>query len=326
MAKTSRATKATRSAHRGFCWRFLVPYYWPIWILVGLLWLLGKLPYASRFRLGAWLGRKMYRLAGSRRRLALANLTIAFPNLSPDARADMALRHFESFGIAIMETTFVWWGRHRRESDPKRNERQHVRYIGLEHLHAAQAKGKGVLVLAPHFTHLDVTTLFISLVTDLYPVYRPNDNPVLEYVMTSGRTVGTEPNHIHYQDTRAIVKALKQGKSLGYLPDQRYRGKGHLKVPFFGRDAKSHSATSKLAKMTGCAVVPTFTRRVGTEYEVYFYPALDGFPSGDDFADTARLHALYEAEINQNPSQYLWVHNRWDLSKREISSLLNQSV
>lgn len=326
MAKTSRATKAARSAHCGFSWRFLAPYYWPIWILVGLLWLLGRLPYASRFKLGAWLGRQVYRLAGSRRRLALANLTIAFADLSPKEREAIALAHFESFGIAIMETTFVWWGRHRRNKNPQQNERQYVRYIGLEHLYAAQAQGKGVLVLAPHFTHLDVTTLFISMVTDLYPVYRPNDNPVLEYVMTKGRTVGQHPNHIHYQDTRTIVKALREGKSLGYLPDQRYRGKGHINVPFFGREAKSHSATSKLAKMTGCAVVPTFTRRIGTRYEVYFYPALDSFPSGDDVADTARLHALYEAEIKQNPSQYLWVHNRWDLSKREITALLANSV
>jgi KDO2-lipid IV(A) lauroyltransferase len=195
------------------------------------------------------------------------------------------------------------------------NEQQYVQYIGLKNLKDAEAKGKGVLVLAPHFTHLDATTMFISFVTDLYPVYRPNDNPVLEYVMTSGRTVGNKSDtHIHYHDTRSIIKALRAGHSLGYLPDQRYRGKGHINVPFFGHPAKSHSATSKIAKMTGCAVVPTFTRRIGTRYEIHFLPALENFPSGDDFEDTLRLHKLYEEEIRQNPSQYLWVHNRWDLA------------
>jgi len=101
------------------------------------------------------------------------------------------------------------------------------------------------------------------------------------------------------------------------LPDQKYRAKGSVKVPLFGQEAPSNPATSKIAKLTGCVVIPAFTRRITTDqgirYEVEFLPALEQFPSDDDYQDTLRLHALYEEAIRQTPEQYLWVHNRWDL-------------
>ena len=115
-------------------------------------------------------------------------------------------------------------------------------------------------------------------------------------------------------DTRSMLKILKNGEAMAILTDQRYRKKGRLIVPFFGHDAKSNPAASKIAKLTNCLVVPTFTRRTDSfHYEMSFLPALEDFPSGDSHEDTLRLHQLYEEEIKANPAQYLWVHNRWDI-------------
>jgi KDO2-lipid IV(A) lauroyltransferase len=310
------APKHAPDFHRGF----LHPRYWGIWTGLGVLWLLSRMPYRYKFPLGRLLGKGLYYLAGRRKRLARANIELCFADRSPAEREQILKQHFASLGIGLMEMGIVWWGQHKRDH-PHAFERQVVRFIGEQHLRDAQQRGQGVLLLAPHFTTLEVTGLFLSFLTHYHAVYRPHDNPLMDYLIAKGRAIrfhdGTRVEPVSNANTRQMLKVLKAGDSLTILPDQRYRAKGHIEVPFFGHMAKSNPATSKIAKLTGCAVVPTFTRRIedadGVHYEVEFLPALNNFPSGDDYADTLRLHRLYETEIQRNPAQYLWVHNRWNL-------------
>lgn len=296
---------------------FLAPKYWGIWFGIGLLRLLSLLPYQWKFPIGKWLGKLLYTASAKRRRLAKANLTLCFPEKSTGEIQTLLKQHFESLGIALMEMTIVWWGDH-KTNHQNAFERSLVSFIGEENLKQAQDAGKGVLILAPHFTTLELTGLFVSFLTNYHAVYRPHDNPLMDYLIAKGRSIefsnGEHVEPVSNANTRQMLKVLRAGHSMTFLPDQRYRAKGHVKVPFFGVETMSNPATSKIAKMTGCAVVPTFTRRLENgKYEVEFLPALENFPSGDDYEDTLRLHHLYETEICNNPSQYLWVHNRWNL-------------
>lgn len=295
---------------------FYHPKYWGIWFAVALLYLFSLLPLKWRFSLGRALGRLMFKLAKSRRQLVLANLELAFPNKTKHQKQLIAREHFESLGIQLAEMTITSWGHHRKNF-AQAHEKEMVTFIGLEHLEKAQLDRKGAIMLTPHFTHIEMTSLFFSFLYPLHPVYRPHDNPLVDHLILTSRTFNNQAAPISYKDTRTMIRLLKKGEKLGYLPDQRYRGKGHVVVPFFNHAAKSHTATSKLAKLTGCPVIPTFTRRKGMHYEVEFLAPLDNFPSGDDRADTQRLHQIYEEEINKNPAQYLWVHNRWDLEKNK---------
>ncbi|WFE68866.1 lipid A biosynthesis acyltransferase [Thiomicrospira sp. R3] len=307
---------------------FLMPKYWGIWLGVGLLKLTSFLPYSLQFKIGRWLGRVIYLFAKQRRKIAFANMSRALPEFNRNEREQLIKENFESMGISFIEMGINWWGHHRKDFK-NANERRYFRYKGLEHLKTAQVQTKGALLITPHFTHVDMTGLISSLITPVYPVYKPHKNALIDHLIIKGRTHGIDDQPclpIDFKDTRRLVKSLREAKKIGYLPDQRYRGKGHLNVPFFGYDAKSHSATSKIAKMTGCAVILSFTRRKGLFYETEFLPALDNFPSGDDFADTLRLHQLYESEIRKNPSQYLWVHNRWDLTQQQIEQLNQEDL
>lgn len=300
-----------------FSYRFLLPKYWGIWIGVGLLRVLSFTPLSKKERVGKVLGYLLGKLAPKRKRLALANIQLCFPEKTACEQQQILKEHFESLGIGFMEMGMVWWGDHKK-NHAHAKERQLVTFIGEAHLKAAQAKGNGVLILAPHFTTLEVTGLFVSFLTNYHAVYRPHDNPLMDYLIAKGRAIqfsdGTHVDPVSNANTRKMLKVLKAGESMTFLPDQRYRAKGHVVVPFFNHDTKSNPATSKIAKLTQCAIVPTFTRRLNHfQYQVEFLPPLKDFPSGDDIADTERLHHLYETEIRNNPAQYLWVHNRWDL-------------
>lgn len=315
----AKAALSTSKQTQHFQPRFLLPKYWGIWFGVGCLKLLSWLPQHRKNTIGASLGDLLLKIATKRRRLALANIQLCFPEKTALEQQEILQNHFKSLGIGLMEMGIVWWGDHKKNHANAR-EREMVRFIGVENLQHAQQQGKGVLILAPHFTTLELTGLFVSFLTNYHAVYRPHDNPLMDYLIAKGRSIkfndGQKVEPVSNANTRKMLKILRAGESMTFLPDQRYRAKGHIEVDFFSHVTKSNPATSKIAKLTGCAVVPTFTRRLpNNHYEVEFLPALEKFPSGDDIADTLRLHHLYETEIRRNPSQYLWVHNRWDLKE-----------
>ena len=82
-------------------------------------------------------------------------------------------------------------------------------------------------------------------------------------------------------------------------------------MPFFGEPVLTLTATSRLAEMGKCKVVPYFPQRHGSRYKVVFGPALEHFPGGDDTADAARINKLLEDAIRAVPEQYFWVHRRF---------------
>ncbi|MDR9497858.1 MAG: lysophospholipid acyltransferase family protein [Hydrogenovibrio sp.] len=304
------------------CSGFKNPKYWGIWLGVGLLRLLAFLPWSWRLKTGQVLGQGLYWLAPARRKLALANASLAFPHWPYSQRQKMIRTHFASLGMGLAETATNLWGIHRSHppSHPK-HESHRFHYHGLNHL--KNPSNQGTLLVVPHFTTIEATGLMLNQLMPLHFIYRPHDNALMDCLITASRTSdGPDPVTLAHasqplpnSDTRAIVRVLRQGGNVMILPDQRYRRRGKITAPFFGHDAMSHPGLSKLAKMGHARVLPVFTRRKGGDYHCFIRPALTDFPGKDTQADLIRLHRLYEQEIQQNPAQYLWTHNRWNLKR-----------
>jgi KDO2-lipid IV(A) lauroyltransferase len=110
-----------------------------------------------------------------------------------------------------------------------------------------------------------------------------------------------------------MITALKRNEIVWYAADQSYRKKGAVMVPFFGHPAATNVFTSRLAQMTGAAVLYYATERLpGTAgWRGVIEPAFEGFPSGDAVADTLRYHARIEAQVRRMPDQYWWIHRRF---------------
>lgn len=294
---------------------FLCPKFWGIWFGLLLLKILSFLPYRIKLKAGAILG-KLFLLLGKRRpALARANLKLAFPEKSSNEREEILVKHFESLGISLFESMIVWWGDHRKHTQ-NCFESTLIQYEGLENLEQAQQSGKGIILLVPHFTTTDIIGLFLSFKMSLNPVYRPHDNLLMDYLIAKGRTLANMQPTSKYH-LRSMLSILRNGQILGFLPDQKYTDKGHINVPFFGKEAPSNPATTKLAKMTDSIVLPAFlTRHDNLTYTLKFLPPLKNFPGKNEYEDTLKLHQLYEQEIKKNPAQYLWTHDRWGIKNQ----------
>jgi KDO2-lipid IV(A) lauroyltransferase len=283
----------------------LRPRYWPTWIALGLLRVFEPLPFSVLMLLGRGVGSVLPLLPLSFVRIARRNLELCFPEKSASERAAILRAHFRSVSIGLFETAMSWWS-----SDER------IRGLGTldgqEHLDAALARGKGVILLSAHFTTLEIGARSLTARGPTNVMYRPTSNLVLERFLSINRSRHAK-RAIPRDDVRTLISALKRNEAVWYAPDQAYRKKGAEMVPFFGIPAASNTATSRLARMTGAAVLPYFVKRLpGSKgYRMTIMPPLENFPSDDPVRDAQRFNELIEAHARKVPEQYLWIHRRF---------------
>jgi KDO2-lipid IV(A) lauroyltransferase len=241
----------------------------------------------------------------SRARIAKRNLELCFPDLSAVERERLLDAHFESLGLGLLEMPFAWWSS--REQIARLGELQ-----GLEHLEAAAAEGRGVLLLSGHFTCLEIAGRILMDNFLYHPMYRRMNNAVIEHVASRKRStygVTTIPR----DDVKRVIRTLRAGETIWYAPDQNIQRRKGVFVKFFGHLASTTPATHKLARMTGARVVPCMAvrKRDGSGYLLVVEPALEDFPTDDIIADTQRINDIIERWVREYPEQYLWIHRRF---------------
>jgi KDO2-lipid IV(A) lauroyltransferase len=284
----------------------LAPRQWPAWLGVAAIWLIAQLPQRALIWLGGRLGALVLRVPSARRHIAEANIALCFPELDAAERAALVDANLRDIGMMMMEFALGWMGSDRRMAGiPTTIE-------GLQHLEAARAQGKGVLLVGGHFSHLELCARLVSQRIRIAGMYRRMDSAVFEWVVLRAR--------LHYaaamfdkDDIRGTVKYLRGGGTLWYAPDQDMRSKDSVFVPFFGVPAATITATHHLARMSGAVVIPFFHRRLPDDqgYALRLGAPLENFPGTDVLDDTARVNACIEQMVREAPEQYLWVHKRF---------------
>ncbi len=287
-----------------FRWSFLGPGYWPTWIMLGFLQLIAHLPIQVNVALGRGLGWLFFHLIPSRKRIADTNLRLCFPELNDVEREKMVRSIIQSCGISFFESTMALWG------SANRLGRCHS-IKGLEHLQAAQATGKGVLLVGCHMTTMDICGRMLALHTKFDILYRQDPNPLLAYMLVKARESFNGESIISVE-TRKLVRNLRAGHIVWYAPDQDYGIKHSIFAPFFGIPAATVPGTARFAKL-GDAQVMAFThyREPNGHYRIEISAPLENFPTGDDLVDTTRVNQMVEQMICKQPDQYLWVHRRF---------------
>jgi KDO2-lipid IV(A) lauroyltransferase len=282
----------------------LGPRTWLSWIGIGVLVAVGRLPWPMQRVLGRALGALLQLALRTRRHVAARNLALCFPQLDATTRGALLHAHFRALGIGVFEFSRAWWG-------SIAALRRDVDIEGLEHLAAARAGGRGVIVVSGHFTTLETCGRLLCDHVPLAGMYRPYAQPAMEWAVRRGRARYAAAMFTK-QDVRGAVRHLKRGGLLWYAPDQDPSRGDSVYVPFFGQPAHSLSSTHQLARMSGAAVVLfEHARRDDGSYRLELWPALDGYPSADATADTARIMAGIETMARAAPAQYLWIHRRF---------------
>ncbi len=285
---------------------FLLPKYWLTWLGVFILYSISWLPYKVQLSLGRFIGRLLLRIGSSRKKVALRNLELCFPEMSNNERQRILKENFENTGIALFETGMGWWW-------PDWRIKRKFKVIGVEHIEKAKEEGKGVLLLAMHYLSAEIIGRGFGHVHPLVIFYRPHNNQLMEFFQFRGR--GRSNKYmLGKRDVKGLIKALRDKESCLYLPDQDYGRNRSLFVPLFAvKDAATTTGTLIFARQKETQTMMMIPKRNedGSGYTIEITPALDNFPTDNDENDVIRINQEVEKAILRKPEQYMWLHRRF---------------
>ena len=276
-------------------------------LVLGLLWLLSWLPLVVQAAVGRGLGKLLWVLAGSRRRIALRNLELTMPEKSADERREIAYANFQWIARSFLERGLLWYA-------------SRERLQGLIHVEGdvgfAERDGGPVMWLVPHFVALDTagtaTQLFQKRMVG--SIYQKQSIAVFDKAIRAGR-VRFEQGDIFSRHEKALplIRAIRRGYVFFNLPDMDFGPQEAVFVPFMGVPAATLLAPSKMARALGMKVQPVVAEMLpgGQGYRVRFLDPWTDYPSDDPTADAARMNEWIASEVRRNPSQYYWVHKRF---------------
>ena len=276
-------------------------------ILLATLWLFHWLPLSVQAYFGRALGRLLHALASSRRRIALRNVELCFPEKPAPERAQLVREHFQWLGRSILERGLLWYA-------PAERLKKLIRIEGDVGL--AERSERPVMWLVPHFMALDVAGVSVLLfqTRKVVSMYQEQSNVQVDAAIRRGRLrLGNAEIFPRADSAKPLLRAIRRGDAFFNLPDMDFGERDAAYVPFFNVPAATLLAPSRLARALNMVVQPVVAEALpgGQGYRVRFLPAWEHFPSADALADTAAMNRWIESEIRSNPAQYLWVHKRF---------------
>jgi Kdo2-lipid IVA lauroyltransferase/acyltransferase len=281
------------------------------WFVAAVARALRRLPRWAARLLAGGMAFGVYCAFGRLRRVGMRNLELALPETPRKARKKILKGVYVHLGWQLVE--FCRMTRYTPE-----NTRDWMRTEGLEHYLAAQARGKGVLVVTAHLGAWELSSFYHSLMGHpMGMVIRRLDNRRLDAFVNAIRCF--HGNFVLHKDDfgRGLLTAMRAGQTVGILMDTNMTPPQGEFVEYFGRAACTGTGLAHIARKTGAAVLPGFMlwepaeRRyvlhVGPEVEI---PHTDNL-AGDIHEGTQLCTRVIESWVRRYPDQWLWIHRRW---------------
>ncbi len=293
-----------------FTLSLLHPKYWGVWLGFGSLALIVNiLPYSTLFKLGRGLGLLGMRFGKKRMHVTRRNLELAFPEKSAEEVEAMVVDNFKNTGLALIETGITWFW-------PTWRFKRLIIAKDIDLLYQYKAQKKGVLLCCVHALNLEITARgFAALQTGIqgYGVFRPHNNPAYNFIQYWGRTHDGN-KLVDRKDIKQMIRVMREGELLFYLPDHDYGRNKSVFVPFFAvEDACTTTGTSILAYTSKCAIVMgSGFRNEDGKYEIMANVSVeDNYPQKDEEAAAAYMNKYVEMLIMRAPTQWMWLHKRF---------------
>ncbi len=270
--------------------------------------LFGLLPLGALHSLGALLGRLTYAASAQYAARTRENLRQAGITADEAEYRSVLSAAITEAGKGIAELAWIW-GRPYDEVLGKVRE-----CLGLEHIIAAQERGKGIIFLTPHLGCFEISALYAARRVPITVLYRPPKLGFLEGVMRGGRERGqAKLAKADVSGVRLLYKALRRGEAIGLLPDQvPSRGEGEW-ADFFDRPAYTMTLAARLAESSGATVLIAYSERLphGQGYVIHVEPLQLDFTA----PVPQQINAALERVIRACPAQYLWGYNRYKIPR-----------
>lgn len=264
-------------------------------------------PHAWARILGRGLGWSAYYVLKERRRITLANLAAALPDIDAATRARIAQSCFAHFGATCCEVvSAARYGAEHMDT--------YFNIEGEEHLHRAIAAQRGVFLMTGHLGAWELAAYPLGLRLErLDIVARPPDNPWIAAELARCRERINNRLIPKRGAVPRVLQAIRDHSAVAMVIDSR-AGNSGMRLPFLGRSAWFHSVMATIAVRRRIPILPVFCRPQGNAgYRLIIRPPIeaDGTDEAAEQALMQRCLNIIEEEIRRTPGQWLWMHDLW---------------
>lgn len=248
-------------------------------------------------------------------KVAQDNLRAAYPQKSESELHALAIENFRSIARTLTDTLLFYNGRLKFDDLISNGEQalERVRKLKGDNPH-------GILFFTAHFGNWEILANFFG--ANGFPVSvvgRRSDNELIEERLVAPFRERYGNDLIYKDDAmRRLVQALKQGRNVGILPDQKPGPKNSLITTFFGRQCYTTKTIASLYLKFRPVLIPIFARRgADNRYEIVikdFPPPPEGLDKDEaELFITQKCNDIFEEVVRTAPQQWFWIHKRWKM-------------
>ena len=249
---------------------------------------------------------------GSRAKIAMKNLSLAFPEKSASEIKTLAKENFRSIAKTLAQTVLFYHEKLDFDALVANKDEALAKVAAL-----SENGKKSILFFTAHFGNWEILAHFYG--ANGFPVAvvgrRGNNELIEDRLVTPFRK--KYGNELIYKDDamRGLVTRLKEGKNVGILPDQKPGAKNSLKTTFFGRECYTTKTIASLYLKFNPVLIPIFARRMKDgRYEIVIKDFVPPQNLAKDEAEqfiTQKCNDIFEEVVRSAPEQWFWMHNRW---------------
>ncbi len=257
--------------------------------------------------LGGWVFRWLGPLTPSAR-IAERNIDLAFPDLTPVARAKLLSDQWDNLGRTFFEFPMT---------DQLIPARGRVEVVGRERLTTIAKSGKPAILISGHFANWEVmAAAIVDAGVPARVTYRAANNPYIDRRIIDARArYGVKmfaPKG--GGGSRELIETLQKGESVTFLNDQKFNQ--GVASPFFGRIVHTAGASTRIALRFDAVMQPMSVERLpGARFRVVIGEPIVLVKTGDRERDVEagvrQINAFVEACVRRRPAEWFWVHKRW---------------
>jgi len=280
---------------------YLKPMYFGTWLALLLLFILSLLPGVIVDAIANSLGDLIRNINKKRRRIARVNIDLCFPELTQEEKKQQIRNNFRHQARSILYYGLIWWA-------PKFILKKRIVFKGQENIEASLKNNRAVIFMAAHSLGLEAA---VAAATMDYPSsgpFNPMKNKLVDWLVAKGRSRHGGILYTREAGLRPIIKDVRSGYTMFYLPDEDLGADRSIFAPFFGVEKASVPVLGRLAKSCKADVLPCMAcyDEKKHRYVINVLPALKNFPTGDDYSDTLAMNQSLEEIIRLCPAQYFW--------------------
>jgi len=273
-------------------------------------WLVERLPRGLGYAFAVLVARFAYVFARSARTELERNLAIALPHLGEADLHRLAWHNFRNHSKAYADLMRLPVAR-------VEDLRSLLHVQGIEHLEAARAKGRGVLVVSAHMGSWEVAAAIWSATVAPVSLFAEELEPqeLYEWYRRTRARLGISVLPLKRSGLRQVLQALDNEEMVVTAIDRDVLGTGIL-VDFFGRPTRIPEGPAAIALRKGTPLLPVAVYRLPDDtFQAVGSPPIFAEPTGDRAADlrrvTGELVGRLEEFIRAHPDQWHVPHRIW---------------